>query len=228
MTIIKGQGIETLKLLQIDLTNGLMTEQDVKDSISGSGFKPNGITRESLTHFERFSFKRDLSLLDFAHRNSRIIFDGWQAFWKQAQTYFVTRGRHFKPQSVVRTNEIVLSAWLRWQFAKTISDLAFMPTCQNSSIAVSFNLNNMRKVCHTLPRRLQSALRLARLDKIRVLDAPSGDGTYLRCFGPGSVGLELQEQLVMNGRANDLDMRQCNLEEDEDWRVEETFPLLWH
>jgi SAM-dependent methyltransferase len=103
-----------------------------------------------------------------------------------------------------------------------------MHTCQISSIAVRVYFNSVRKVRHTLPRRLQSALQLARLDKIRVLDAPSGDGTYLRCFGPGSVGLELQEQMVMNGRANGLDVRQCNLEEDEDWRVEESsFDAIW-
>ena len=92
-----------------------MTEHHVEDSISGRRFKPDGITREGLTYFQGFSFKRDLSfLLHFAHRYSRIILDGRQALWKRAQAHLVTRGRHFQPQSVVGPNEIVLMAeWVK-------------------------------------------------------------------------------------------------------------------
>src|SRR5918996_1677928 len=103
------QAINSLKLPQIDLANGLMTEEHIKDSVSGSDFKADGITREGIAHLQDFSFKVDLSfLLHFAHQDPRIILDGRQALWKRAQAYLVARGRHLKSQGVMRTNEIVL------------------------------------------------------------------------------------------------------------------------
>src|SRR5262245_16815567 len=98
-----------LRLSQVDLANGLTTKQHVKDSIGGRGSKPDRIAMESLTDLQCFSPKRDFSfVLDFAHRHSRIIFNGRQALWKRAQTYLVTRGRDFQTQGLMRTNKIVL------------------------------------------------------------------------------------------------------------------------
>src|SRR5918996_1288925 len=103
------QALDSLKLPQIDLANGLMTEEHIKDSVSGSGFKADGITREGIAHLQDFSFKVDLSvLLHFAHQDSRIILNGRQALWKRAQTHLVTRGRDFQTQGLMRTNKIVL------------------------------------------------------------------------------------------------------------------------
>src|SRR5262245_28600155 len=100
-----------LRLPQTNLANGLTTKQHVKQSIGGSGSKPDRIAMESLTDFPCFSPKRDFSfVLNFAHRYSRIILDGRQALWKRAQTHLVTRGRDFQTQGLVRTNKIVLLA----------------------------------------------------------------------------------------------------------------------
>ncbi len=88
-----------------------MTEHHIKESIGRGRFKPDGITRESLTHFQSSPFKRDLSfLLHSAHQDSRVILDGRQALWKRAQTHLIARGRHLQSQRVVGTNEIVLVA----------------------------------------------------------------------------------------------------------------------
>ena len=103
------QAIDSLKLPQIDLANDLMTKEHVKDSVCGSGFKADGITREGVAHFQDFSFKTDLSfLLHLAHHDSRIIIDGRQTLWKRAQAYLVARSWHIQSQSVMRANEIVL------------------------------------------------------------------------------------------------------------------------
>ena len=48
------QAIDSLKLPQIDLANGLMTKEHVKDSVCGSGFKADGIAREGVAHVQDF------------------------------------------------------------------------------------------------------------------------------------------------------------------------------
>src|SRR4030095_9796359 len=101
----------SLRLQQVNLANGLTTKQHVKDSIARSGFDPDRISMESLTDFQCFTPKRDFSfVLNFAHRHSRIVFNGRQGFWKRAQTHLVTRGRDFQTEGLMRTNKIVLLA----------------------------------------------------------------------------------------------------------------------
>lgn len=61
------------------------------------------------------------------------------------------------------------------------------------------------------PRRLHFVVRHFRLDRMRVLDIGCGKGDYLAHFGPGSIGLELNESYVEAARAKGLDARQANV-----------------
>jgi SAM-dependent methyltransferase len=61
-------------------------------------------------------------------------------------------------------------------------------------------------------RRLGVSLTRYGLANLSVLDVACGEGEYLRSFGSGSVGLELQLRNVQTARAQGLDVRQCDLE----------------
>ncbi|MFP5318556.1 MAG: class I SAM-dependent methyltransferase [Acidimicrobiia bacterium] len=61
------------------------------------------------------------------------------------------------------------------------------------------------------PRRLTFVVRHFGLDRMRVLDVGCGKGDYLAHFGPGSVGLELNESYVQAAREKGLDARQGNV-----------------
>lgn len=80
----------------------------------------------------------------------------------------------------------------------------------------------------SIPRRLRTAMDKYPLSISKVLDCPSGTGVYLKHFGPGSVGLDLQDDCVEAGSKSGLDIRSCNLEQDSKWPVEEgSFDFIW-
>ena len=61
-------------------------------------------------------------------------------------------------------------------------------------------------------RRLQTAIARFGVDKKRVLDLGCSYGEYLIHFGPGSVGLDVQDRCVAFARALGLEAYQCDLE----------------
>src|SRR5690606_24063217 len=74
----------------------------------------------------------------------------------------------------------------------------------------------------------KTALEQYPLGTSKVLDCPSGKGVYLKHFGSGSVGLDLQDECVEYGKREGLDIRSCNLEQDSHWPVEEgAFDYIW-
>lgn len=79
-----------------------------------------------------------------------------------------------------------------------------------------------------IPRRCSEIIRRFQLDNKKVLDCGCGNAPHLPFFGPGSVGLELQDACIQSGLSKGLDVRKCNLEQEEEWPVEEaSFDAVW-
>jgi SAM-dependent methyltransferase len=71
------------------------------------------------------------------------------------------------------------------------------------------------------------ALRHFGLGGRAVLDVGCGAGEHLAYFGPGSMGLELQERLVAEARARGLDVRQWDLSRGLPADLADRFDAVW-
>lgn len=77
------------------------------------------------------------------------------------------------------------------------------------------------------PRRLRTAIARYGVDKKRVLDIGCSYGEYLIHFGPGSVGLDVQDRCVAFARALGLEAYQCDLETDTLPVPTRHFDVIW-
>lgn len=78
-----------------------------------------------------------------------------------------------------------------------------------------------------IPRRLEAALAYHDLTSMRVLDLGCGKGAYLRHFGPGSVGLELNEGERQAASRAGLDVRRWDFTEGIPLEFHEKFDAVW-
>lgn len=79
----------------------------------------------------------------------------------------------------------------------------------------------------TLPRRLAFANRHFELDRAGVLDIGYSDGHYLAHFGPGSVGIDVQQQAVERARARGLDARRVDITNGLPPDLRSAFDAVW-
>lgn len=64
-----------------------------------------------------------------------------------------------------------------------------------------------------------------RLAERKVLDVGAGSGAFLRFFGPGSVGIDINQAAIEQARRDGLDVRLCNVETDP--LPEGPFEVVW-
>src|SRR3990167_11522554 len=77
-----------------------------------------------------------------------------------------------------------------------------------------------------MPMKLVLPLVKYRLDKKKVLDVGSAWGEFLIHFGPGSKGIEVNDEEAEFSRSLGLDIEQYNIEDE--WReAENVFDAVW-
>ena len=94
---------------------------------------------------------------------------------------------------------------------------------ESSPVSPEFTQNQMSGI----PTRLSTTYYSRKLKEQKVLDLGCNDGHLLRFFGPGSIGIDINEEYLLQARSKGLQVIKGNINDNLDFVKDEDFDVVW-